>query len=160
MAERQGVARTNYFRVVDIEGLRKALEPFDIDIQDHPTEPDHVMLNPGPYSQDGGFVSSITDDEGEELEFTFEDYVMPFVAEGEVVVMQECGAEGLRYISGYAQAYIRKGENVQAVSISIEGIYKRAAEQFGVTVDDIARCSYDDLPVSRQHQDQRPAPKG
>lgn len=160
MSDWKGSARTNYFRVIDMAGLEKALEPFNIDIKIHPEEPDYVMLHPGNNSQDGGFEWIIEDDEGMDLEFSFEDDVMPFVAEGEVVVMQECGADKLRYLNGSAQAYIRNGENVDVVTIGLGGIYKLAAKQFGIDENEIASCSYDDLPASRENQAQRPAPKG
>lgn len=160
MSDWEGSARTNYFRVVDMEGLQKALEPFDIDIKIHPEESEYVMLHPGSNSQDGGFEWSIVDDEGMDLEFEFEADVMPFVAEGEIVVMQECGAQKLCYLTGSAQAYIRDGENVDVVTIGLGGIYQLAAKQFGIDENEIARCAYDDLPASKDNQAQRTAPKG
>ena len=51
------------------------------------------------------------------------------LAVGEVAVLMESGAEKLRYITGIANAVNHKGE---VVHVSIDEIYQRAFEQFGV----------------------------
>lgn len=158
MADWNGTARTNYFKALDIEGLRKSLEPFEVNIHEHHEDPSYVMLSP--MTDDGGFATLALDEEDEEIEFAFETHVMPFAQEGEVVVLQECGAEKLHYVTGFADAFIREGDQVRSVGISMNSIYTLAATEFGVSVEDIARCSYSDLPENKLTSTPAMEPKG
>ena len=78
----------------------------------------------------------------DEAEFSWEQHIMPFVAEGEVLVAQEIGAEKLRYLTGHATAFIRRGETIQKVGVSISDIYEEAAETFGVDATKIIEATY------------------
>lgn len=70
---------------------------------------------------------------------------MPFVAEGEVLVLQEIIYEGLRYVSGGSSAYMREGNEIKEAHVNMGEIYKKAAQAFGVDQDAIAPCRYDSL---------------
>lgn len=148
MGSFNGAARTNFFKVEDLEGLKKALEPFEIKIVAHGLIEDFVYLHPE--TEDHSWPSYVTieneEGEDEEIEFAFEDSVMPFVSEEAVVVAMSVGAEKLRYLSGYAFAFVRKGEEVLREQIFLSEIYERAAKKFELDVGTIAECRYDDLP--------------
>ncbi len=77
----------------------------------------------------------------EELEFSW-NLLMPFIKEGEVLVAMESGAEAMRYIGGYAEAFVRRGNEVKSVSVSLHDIYKKAASEFGVDEDAISVAEY------------------
>lgn len=147
-------ARTNFVKVEDIEGLQESLAIFpDIIIDSHQDEPDYYMLYVDNY--DGAWPSHGEIEhktEGgvfdiEEVDFCFEEHVMPFIAEGEVLITQEISYEGLRYIDGSSSAYIRHGNDVKEVHIVLNNIYEQAAQAFGVDQDAIAPCMYDSLSL-------------
>lgn len=133
-----GTARTNYFTPTNKTALEDALAPFGLAL----------------HNSRGGDQFCIIPDEGiwpsmgydavaqKEVDFSFEDTVMPFVKEGDVVVAMEAGAEGARYIAGTAMAYIRKGDTVQDCYIDLDGIYKLAANTFNIPVSDIPEAKY------------------
>jgi NACalpha-BTF3-like transcription factor len=78
----------------------------------------------------------------EEAEFSWVDHVMPFVAEGQVLVVQTIGSEKLRYLTGYTEAFVRRGDEVKFTGLSIEDIYEKAAQEFGVDQAEIASATY------------------
>ena len=101
-----------------------------------------VFLGVDPDS--GSFPSWAQDEEGNDLEFDWETCVMPFVAEGEVLVTMEAGAEKLRYIVGVAAAFVRVGTEVMSTALSLNDIYAQAVDEFGaaVALKDIDPCEY------------------
>ena len=151
MADWYGSARSNYVQVEDMEGLKKALEPFSNDITLHDEGEKGVCFTAdGEY---GSWPCSVFLDiaykeepDGPELEreeeFVFNPatQICPYLKEGQILVMQEIGAEKLRYLTGYAGAYQAKTGN--AVVVSIDDIYKKAAKKFGVDVNDISIAQY------------------
>lgn len=148
MSSFNGAARTNFFNVDNLIGLQEALEPFDIKIISHDLSEDFVYLYPETEDRSWPSYATIENEGGEdeEIEFSFEEHVMPFVREGAVVVAMAVGADKLRYLSGYAFAFIRKGEDVLREQISLSEIYDRAAQKFEVSTDVISECRYSDLP--------------
>lgn len=149
MANYYGSARTNFVKVENLDALIKSLAPFDIKIEHHSSDPSYVALFP--ITEDGCFPSIITiyseddDIDDEEVEFSFEEHVMPFIAEGEVLVAQSTGSEKQRYVSAWAGSYIRQGEEVKSVELTLDDIYEKASQAFGVPTDHIAHNSYDSL---------------
>lgn len=137
MSSWQGTARSNYVRVENIDALRAALEPWPITM--HKTE-DHLVAFFAE-TDDGDFPSFKTDENGEEIEFSFADVVMPHIAAGEVLVTMSVGAEGHRYLTGVTSALVRDGDgNVESLSFGLDAIYQLAAEQFGVDQASINRA--------------------
>lgn len=130
MADWIGTARSNYVKIADLEGLQAALVNFGIEIGKHDEHDTYCLLAVG--DGDGGWPSFSYDEDDNEIEFSFESLVMPFVAEGEVLVVMEAGAERLRYVSGHASAYIRRGDQVSSTSLSLNDIYDKACREFGV----------------------------
>ncbi len=154
MANWTGTARSNYVRVADMEGLKKALEPFGA-IGVYPKNPGAALVNGemvcfvAENDGDGwpsfGYEDAVGED-GEttevELEFTFEERVVPFLTPGEVLIVMEAGAEKVRYISGYAAAFQWDGQEAKSVYLSLNDIYGRAANEFGVNQETISAASY------------------
>lgn len=143
MANWYGTARSNKFTVVDMDGFKTALAPFgDIEIAQRDGKV-MLMVTDGDY---GGWPSVVYDwVEGEgdvEIEFSPAIHIMPYVKEGEVVVLMEAGAEKLRYITGNAQAYIRIGDEVKTEYLDLSRIYHNAADAFGVDVESIDVAEY------------------
>lgn len=132
MAEWQGHARSNYVRIKDMAGLRAAMEPFDVEIVEKNGKAALLSI----HDECGGWPTRF-DADGNEL--IFADAVWPFMEEGEILVLMECGAEKLRYLTGVAQAFNSDGEHV---FVSMNDIYEKAAQAFGVSVASISDCTY------------------
>lgn len=89
------------------------------------------------------------DDDDEEIEFSFEKHVVPYLAEGQVLIATAAGAEKLRYITGWATAYAWDG---RTKSISISDITKVAARAFRMDPSQIAGPVYQDVPDAFEEQ--------
>lgn len=140
MANWEGVARTNYFTPLDLGKLEALAQQASFVVY-----PSIVASAPKVAlgSTEGGWPSMIYDEEkDEERDFSFEKDIMPLVAEGEVVILQEAGYEGQRYVTGNAVAFQRQGDLVRSVQVNIDDIYKLAAENFCVSVEEISKAVY------------------
>lgn len=144
----QGCARTNYVRVENLEGLEASLEPFDIKVYPHPKGEDYYMLSST--EADGGWPTWVAADEDAEdaidIEFSFEEHVMPFIAEGEALIVQDGGGGRFRYAARFAGAYVRDGDRVLSESVTIDDIYKLAAEKLGISDDRLVLHEYSAIP--------------
>lgn len=152
MANWHGASRTNYVRIKEEQALREALAPWEIRIHRHPTRSDFFMFEGD--GEDGDFPSSRSDDEDDEdneIDFSFEELIVPHLAEGQVLLTQVIGREKLCYLTGYAKAYAWDG---RVVSINTSDIHKLAAETFGVDPKSIAHPTYQDLPENLPSQDE------
>lgn len=141
MAQWLGTARSNYFTVVDMEGLIKSLASTAVEISPYASNTKFCLVVGGD-SDDGGWPSTMQDEDDEDIDFDMAIHVMPFVAEHEVVVTMEAGAERSCYITGYAHAYIRRGEEVTETSLALCDIYSQAALALGVNQIEITECAY------------------
>ena len=121
MADWQGMCRSNYFRVKDVEAFKQMLERFPATL----------------IEKDGrvGFITAedhgaIPFEEGHEDLFgtPITDLIAEHLAENEVCIVMEAGCEKARYISGLAEAIAWTGERV---SISLNNIYDLAQDEFG-----------------------------
>ncbi len=77
-----------------------------------------------------------------EAEFSWERHIMPFIAENEVLVVVTAGAEKLCYVTGFAEAFIRRGDEVSTTTIRLSDIYSKAAQEFGVALKSISEATY------------------
>lgn len=98
-------------------------------------------------SENGDFQSFLhpedSDDSSDEEEFSWAEHVMPHIVVGEVLVVVCAGAEKLRYVSGWAQAYVRRANGtVDQTAISISDIYGKASEVFSVDLANITAAEY------------------
>ena len=169
MADWYGHARTNYFKVKDIEKFKEFCDTFYVEM----IEQEQVVLKQECYqclhnnkipedckqvikrtvgeckgekikeqccgflgTDTGAIVGYAEDIQGNPLEF--DDMVKMLAThleEGWVAILQEVGAEKLRYITGYSLAVNHLGETVD---IDINNIYQKA-ENLGRC---ITRCEY------------------
>ncbi len=133
MSNFNGTARSNYFMVKDPEAFKE-----------------WVMSCPnlGFWEKGGGTTYAVYSDDpdtgcwtmeveaeksadGEEVSayFNLIDGLIPHLQDGQVCVLMEAGAEKMRYISGWAQAFDNTGKTVL---VSLGDIYTKAKEAFGV----------------------------
>lgn len=129
MADWYGTSRTNMVYIDNLDGLKESLEPFDITIDERE---DGSVLFSSRESCNGDFPAFGSTDEDEELEFSWEEHVMPFVKEGEVLIVMSSGAVKYQYVTGYADAYVRKGSDVQSIGLDLNHIYDLASEKLGI----------------------------
>lgn len=130
MANYVCAARTNYFRVKD-------RNKFDAWVKDHGYRSSGgdeglICLMPGD-SDDGAFERDYDEEKDEYTPFS--QMLAPFLADGEVAIIMEAGAEKLRYIVGHAVAVNNKGETTD---VSLREIYDRA-KPLG---QNITECEY------------------
>lgn len=139
MANFYGSARSNYFEVKDNEVFEKEMARLpDVTVITQ-GELVGIMVDDG----DSGCFPSWQYNEDDEIdmednEIDIADIVAGHLVDGAVAIFMECGAEKLRYISGWAQAINSKGE---CKTISLNDIYDVAA---GLTnsMKEITRCEY------------------
>lgn len=126
MANYYSTSRTNYFRVKDNDAFNKWAEQFDgIEI----IEKDGTV---GLLFDDGmPTIRLVTqkeengDEEDVEVEIDFMDELAEHLADEEVAIFQEAGAEKMRYVSGHAIA-INNKKDVRGVTL--DDIYTLAKE--------------------------------
>jgi hypothetical protein len=124
MANYYGNARSNYFRVKDDEAFIDAMENIPSIELIHEENGTFVILGDDP---DGaGWPSWAYDEENDtDIEIDLPAVVSEHLADGEVAIFMESGAEKLRYIVGYAEAINNKGERRE---VSLNSIYELAGE--------------------------------
>jgi hypothetical protein len=138
MAIYVGFARSNYFRVHDeatFLGWVEALPGVVARREDGSPERFALLVEDG---DDGGWPSWRYDERQDaEEEFDLPAELAGHLADGEVAVLQEAGAEKLRYLVGYAVAVNHRGERL---AVSIDDVYERVrAAGWG---DDVSTATY------------------
>jgi hypothetical protein len=128
MANYYSSARTNYFRVKEVDAFNKWIKQFSgLETIVHETEGTIGVLFedgvPNCRWETEKFADGSEHDVDVEVDFMEE--LALHLADNEVAILQEAGAEKLRYINGYAIAVNNKGERRQ---ISIDKIYDLAKE--------------------------------
>lgn len=110
MADWYGSARSNYFRVKDVDAFRKLCKLWNITLITDESNPARVGFLRN--NNNGGLPDYRYDSESGE-EFDFEDFLSELSAllmDDEVAVMVEAGAEKMRYVTGCAIAINSKGD--------------------------------------------------
>lgn len=120
MANYYASARSNYFRVKDLDAFKSALEPFQVEI--HESNEGKVCLLS--HADSGWDWYDPTTDENFDGCYV----ISPHLDDGEVCVLMESGAEKLCYVSGYAVAFNNEGREV---TVSLSDIYALARNEFG-----------------------------
>ena len=139
MADWYGTARSNYVKIKDMDGLKAAIEPFPISISKGDDENEGKVCFLSDDGDSGGWPGHAYDEDDNEIEFDPAVQICPFMEDDQVLVMMESGAEKLRYITGNAMAFNAKGDSVR---VNLNDIYKKAAETFGASADDITAAEY------------------
>lgn len=134
MANWSGTARSNYVKAVDVDALRIEMEPWSISVHAGSGQ------NKGKVcllceTEDGGWPSSreVDEETEEDVEFDFASHVMSHVAEGEVLIVMEAGAEKSLYVTGWSGAFVRTGDDVKAIYVNIDKIYGLVESELGVS---------------------------
>lgn len=170
MANWYGSARSNYFKVKDVEKFKKFISKWGGNFIDKEFEitteecnkclggeinkdcehfvkrtVDHCKgkkIKETLYgflgNDDSGSLPNFYADENKGIEYDFDDFLKELAThleEGWIAVMQEVGAEKLRYITGFSTAVNSKGE---IENVDISEIYERA-EKLGKYIE---RCEY------------------
>lgn len=126
MANYTGSARSNYFRVRDEAAFLAWVEtlPGVVARRDDEDLSRFVLLVEE--GDDGGWPNWLYDEQAEsEEEIDLHAELADHLAEGEVAILEEVGAEKLRYLVGYAVAVNHRGEKL---AVSIDDIYEKVRE--------------------------------
>lgn len=125
MANWYGSARSNYVRVKDDEAFRAWVATLpDVNLVERD---DTFALLVGRASDSGGWPSFRFGPEGEDEEIDLAAEIAAHLAPGEVFVYCECGAEKLRYLTGWATAVKDTGETLH---VSLDDIYALVEEHW------------------------------
>lgn len=122
MANYYADARSNYFRVKDEQAFRDALAPYEVEIVKRNAVEYALLANGGDCN---GWPSWSVNEQDEDVEIDFPALVAEHLADGEVAIFMEAGAEKLRYIVGQAIAINANGETRV---VDLTDIYNLAAE--------------------------------
>ena len=127
MADWCGTARSNYFRVRD-ENAFKAWAA-RLGLECWPCDDNDGSFAIAGEQASGGWPTSV-DDDGEEglREVDVIRELAAHLADGEIAVLMEIGAEKLRYVTGNAVALDNTG---RCVSLRLADIYDLAGAEFG-----------------------------
>jgi len=121
MADWYGSARSNYFGIKDEASYKIFCDRWNIvPIQDGKKWGFVCSLD------DKGGLPSYTSDENNDEEYDFDDFVDELSKQlkpSHVAIMMECGAEKLRYVTGFALAV---NSNGTTKTVSLNDIYKKA----------------------------------
>ena len=131
MATYTSTARTNYFRVKDVDAFNKWIKQFSgLEKIVHETQGTiGVLFDDGvPNVRWETEKDADGNEQDVDVEIDFMEELGLHLADEEVAVLQEVGNENLRYVSGCAIAVNNKGERRQ---ISIDNIYDLAKELGG-----------------------------
>ena len=130
MANYYASCRSNYFKVVDIDKFKEQL-PADITVS---VEKDGTVCILNEDADGSGWPCEIYNEDTEEHEeYDIENFIASHLQPGSWCVLQEVGAENLRYLVGYAVAFTKDLEHRHSVSLS--DIYK-------LIPPDVTRCEY------------------
>lgn len=127
MANYCASARSNYFKVKDETAFRKWCDLWGLGIFESKEHPGMFALGATGGSGDGWPSYRFDEQTEDDVEWVAEDEVSQHLADGQVAILMEAGAEKLRYISAYARAIHSNGE---MVSVSLNDIYAKAQDAF------------------------------
>lgn len=124
MANYYATARTNYFRVKDIEAFKEEMSTIPMEVITRKVGEETLV---GVISlDDAGMPYSVYDvDTDTDYEIEWQDIFKKHLQDDEVAVIVEVGNESARYVRGYAEAFNNKGD---CVSLSLDNIYTMAKQ--------------------------------
>ena len=124
MANYCATARSNYFRVRNPEAFQNWVESLGGIFFDDPKKGVGFYMEPG-----DGWPLARLDDDGEYVEFDLTAELAEHLAEGEVAILMQSGAEKIRYITGTAWAVAWDGREI---CLGLDAIYELAEQAFGI----------------------------
>lgn len=138
MANFYATSRSNFVLVKDVQAAIDSLKHYDIPIHRHPTNKNAIMLAGGDDS--GTFNSSYVDEESNDIYLDLAEWASSHLQQGQVLILVSAGAEKLRYVSAWAEAYTWKGE-VITVDL-IETLFSTLQSELGIAPSEVADPSY------------------
>ena len=124
MANYYESSRSNYFIVKDIEAFKAELNGFGLEVVSKEIE--DIVFVALLADEENGFPSEVFDPETfDSYEINWADIFKRHLADEQVAIIMGAGAEKLRYIIGWAEAFNNKGESR---AISLDAIYNLAKE--------------------------------
>lgn len=139
MADFLATSRSNFVLVKDVKAAIESLKDFDIPIHRHPTNSNAIML--AGCDGDGTFNFSYTDGD-DDVYLDLAEWSATHLVENQVLVLVSAGAEKLRYISAWAEAYTWKGEVISVDLLDV--LFSKIYEKLGTSVE-VADPSYKNL---------------
>lgn len=124
MANWNGVSRSNYFAVQDIEGFKAEMAPLEVEVLESDERPGYFALFSA--DENGGWPNY---DAETDNTFDLDAIVAPHLADGQVCVFMCSGAENTRYVTGDALAFDNTGE---VIYLNLNDIYDLAKAKFGI----------------------------
>ncbi len=126
MANYIAMARSNYFKVKDVEAFKKRFHGMqDMEVIEDDEGRVGLMCN-----GEGAWPSDVFDeDSNEHVDYDFVKDLQSHLAPKQVVVLIEIGFEKMRYLVGQARAFTNRGPEI---FIQLSDIYKLAAEKFKI----------------------------
>ncbi len=147
MANYYASARSNYFKVKNDDEFLEFCRVRGLEVWSRPCLEENIertgarkeyAIAPSDQGDGNGWCSGYYDEnEQDYIDVALEEELPKFL-DGSVCVLQECGAEKLRYLTGYAVAIHPDG---RVVTVNIHDIYKKAAKAFGKDIL-ITSCTY------------------
>ena len=141
MANFYATSRSNYVIVKDVQAAIESLKPYGIPIHRHPTNKNAIML--AGCNNNGTFSSSYVVESGEDIYLDLAEWSATHLQQGQVLVLVSAGAEKLRYVSAWAEAYTWKGE-VVTVDL-LETLFSKIYEKLDIDAIEVADPSYTNL---------------
>ena len=124
MANYEGVARSNYFQVLDVDAFRTWAKDLELEVIEDADEPGAVGLIS---RTDDGAWPACDLETMEDIDFG--KLLAQHLAPGQIAILMEIGHEKTCYLGGYAVAINSEGRQV---SIGLFDIYKLARKKFKV----------------------------
>ena len=140
MADFFATSRSNYVLVKDVTAAIEALKDFDIPIHRHPKNVSAIML--AGCDSDGTFSSTRYEDLVETY-LDLAEWAATHLVEDQVLVLVSAGAEKLRYVSAWAEAYTWKGEMVSVDLLDV--LFSKIYEKLDIDKIEVADPSYSNL---------------
>jgi hypothetical protein len=122
MANWYGKSRSNYFQVKDRAAFDALMELYEVEVIEKDGGVGFLAR-----TEFGTIPTREAEEEGDDP-ISLADEIADHLAENQVCVIMEAGAEKLCYVSGFATAISWTGESV---NISLDDIYKLAQDEFG-----------------------------
>ena len=136
MANWHGSSRSNYFRVKDPTVFRQWAERLGFGLFERKDDATVFGIYGGASAGDGSWPIY---DHDTDAEIDLPSELSTHLAEGQVAVLMEVGAEKLCYVTGSAWAINHLGH---VIDISLGDIYREAARTFRIPESEITRAEY------------------
>ena len=127
-----GQARSNYFKVKDVEAFKEWCSIRNLECLENSDGVGFVTLE-----EYGNMPSFWYDEDDNDCEINYEAELPEFLKKGEVAILMEAGSEKARFITGWAQAIHSSGDTF---SICLNDVYTMAKAKWDAKK--VSVCEY------------------